>query len=267
MKQKIWANMIVLNEDKFVWFAIMSVIDIVDRILVWDTGSEDKTVEIIKKIQKLRPSKIDFKEVGKVSPEKVADIREQMLKISKCDWILILDGDEIWWYESIKKLAEVAQAGSNLDGVVVPFYNLIGDVYHYQDESAGRYQLLGKRGHLQLKLISRHIPGLNVQGKYPLEGYYDQNNQLVQNSKKLTFINAPYIHVTHLKRSTIPREYNKKKNELGHKFNKNFKLPEVFYQPFPELVSSPLGKQPLKDFLISLFLTPLRKVKRSFEYS
>ena len=51
-KQTIWANTIVHNEENFIWFAIMSVIDWVDKMLVWDTGSTDKTVEIIEEIIK-----------------------------------------------------------------------------------------------------------------------------------------------------------------------------------------------------------------------
>ena len=48
---KIWVNTIVHNEENFIWFAVMSVIDYVDKVLIYDTGSTDKTVEIIKEIQ------------------------------------------------------------------------------------------------------------------------------------------------------------------------------------------------------------------------
>ena len=86
----IWANTIVNNEENFIWFAIMSVLDYVDKILVWDTGSTDKTVEVIKTINS---NKLKFKEVGKVDPMEFTKMRQKMLEESKCDWILILDGD------------------------------------------------------------------------------------------------------------------------------------------------------------------------------
>ena len=49
---KIWANTVVHNEENFIWFAIMSVVDYVDKVLVYDTGSTDQTVSIIKEIKK-----------------------------------------------------------------------------------------------------------------------------------------------------------------------------------------------------------------------
>ena len=50
---KIWANTLVRNEERYIWFAAMSVIEHVDKILIWDTGSDDATVMIIKEIKKL----------------------------------------------------------------------------------------------------------------------------------------------------------------------------------------------------------------------
>ena len=99
---KIWANTIVNNEENFIWFAIMSVVDYVDKVLVWDSGSTDNTVAIIKEIQKIKKDRIIFREVGEVKGEDFAKARQAMLEQSRCDWILILDGDEIWWKGSIK---------------------------------------------------------------------------------------------------------------------------------------------------------------------
>ena len=47
----IWAHTLVKNEERFVWFAINSVIDYVDEMRVWDNGSSDSTVKIIKSIK------------------------------------------------------------------------------------------------------------------------------------------------------------------------------------------------------------------------
>jgi hypothetical protein len=49
---KITAHTLVKNEARFVWYSVMSVIEHVDKILLWDTGSTDGTKEILKKISK-----------------------------------------------------------------------------------------------------------------------------------------------------------------------------------------------------------------------
>ena len=51
---------LVKNEERFLWYAINSILPFVDKIMIWDTGSTDKTVEILKLITS---PKISFKEV------------------------------------------------------------------------------------------------------------------------------------------------------------------------------------------------------------
>lgn len=261
---KIWANTIVNNEENFIWFSIMSVVDYVDKILIYDSGSTDKTVEIIKEIEKIKGEKIEFKEVGDVDIFQFTKMRQQMLEESNCDWILILDGDEIWWENSIKKLVDTIQKkGSALDGIVVPMYVPVGDIYHMQDEKAGRYELLGRKGHLSLRAISKNIPGLYVDWPYGKESYFDSENKLVQEREKIIFVDAPYLHVTHMKRSNIKRKQNKYKYELGNLVSTDFKFPEVMYLSYPEIISSPWTRISGGDLIKAKFLTPLRKIKRN----
>ena len=54
------AIILIRNEENFIWFAINSVIDYVDEIMVWDMGSIDKTEEIVKSIDN---PKIKYKKV------------------------------------------------------------------------------------------------------------------------------------------------------------------------------------------------------------
>lgn len=259
---KIWANTIVHNEENFIWFAIMSVIDYVDELLVWDTGSSDKTVEIIKNLQK-NYKKIEFREVGPVDKFQFTKIRQAMLDKSDCDWILILDGDEIWWKNSIKQLRdEIDKKGKEIEGIVLPMKVAVGDIFHLQEETAGRYQILGRKGHISLKAFSRKIPGLHVDWPYGKEGFFDRNNQLIQERKKIVFLDAPFLHVTHLKRSSLQRLYGKFKYELGDRVPKQFKFPEVLYTQHPKIVASPWSKMSGTDFIKAGILTPLRKFKR-----
>lgn len=260
---KIWVNTIVNNEENFIWFAVMSVIDYVDKILIWDTGSTDGTVDIIKELMEVYRDKISFKEVGEVNKYQFAEIRQKMLEESECDWVLILDGDEIWWDDSIKKLREeINLKGNQIDGIVVPMVVPVGDIFHLQEERAGRYEVLGKKGHLTLKAFSKSIPSLHVDDFYGKEAFLDKDNTPIQEREKIIFLNTPFLHVTHLKRSKYKRKYDKSKYELGNPVSENFKFPEVFYKNYPRQIPDPFQKISGTDLIKAKFLTPLRKLKR-----
>jgi hypothetical protein len=73
---KIVAHTIVKNEARFVWYAVSSVIEHVDRVLLWDTGSTDGTSEILKELKILYKDKIDLQFVGDVTPQKFREVRK-----------------------------------------------------------------------------------------------------------------------------------------------------------------------------------------------
>lgn len=263
---KIWANTIVNNEENFIWFSIMSVIDFVDRILIWDTGSTDKTVTIIKEMMRVKKNKIEFREVGRVDKYKFTKMRQAMLKQSNCDFLLILDGDEIWWKDSIKKIIkEINTKGTEIDGIVVPMVVPVGDIYHLQEESAGRYKLLGRKGHFNLRVINKKIPGLHVDWPYGKESFFDANSTLVQERKGIIFLETPYLHVTHLKRSSGIRDNNKFKFEMGESSPRHFKYPEVFYVSHPDVVPNPWKRLSRVEFVLAKAITPLRRIKRKLQ--
>lgn len=260
----IWVNTIVNNEENFLWFSVMSVVDYVDKVIIWDTGSTDRTTEIIRELKKVKGDKISFKEVGRVSPDQFTKMRQKMLEQSRADWILILDGDEVWWGGSIKKVLNEINKKEEIEGVVVPMYVPVGDIYHFQDEKAGRYKILGRTGHLSLKFISKKIPGLHADWPYGKEGFFDNENKLIQERKKIIFLDAPFLHLTHLKRSSKERIYEKFKHEIGNKVKGDFKFPEVFYSRYPAFITSPWSEISGTDLIKARILTPLRKIKRFF---
>lgn len=262
-KTKTWVNCIVHNEENFVWFSIMSIIDFVDKVLVWDTGSTDKTVEIIQEIIKEKGDKVAFKEVGKVDKKGFTKMRQLMLEQSNCDWILVLDGDEVWWEDSIKKAVHCLKSQKSADTIVVPFFNAVGDLYHFQPQAAGKYELLGRKGHLTIRLINKKIPGLHVEGPYGVEGYYDQNNNQLQarDQERMLFIDAPFLHMTHLKRSSRD-DHNKYKFELGLRFPPHFQYPEVLKTIPPTIVPYPWNKRSLWYTVISALKFPYHKLLR-----
>ncbi len=245
----------------------MSVIQHVDDIYIWDTGSTDGTIEIIDHIIKQKKN-IHFKKLGENNFDEAA-IRSEMLQSDNSDWIIIVDGDEIWWGDSIKQVVETIKSkGENIESIVVPTYNLVGDIFHYQEKEAGRYNLAGKVGHYALRAFNRHIPGLTTKGEHGVFGWFDAEGKRVEerDPSKMVFVDAPYLHASHLRRSDKNKDVYKRskklKYEIGESFPKDFYYPEVFFRDRPMIV--PCIWEPM-DFSFkskAFFVTPVRKIYR-----
>lgn len=245
---KISAHCLVKNEERFIWYAVNSVIDFVDEVMIWDQGSRDHTVEIIKSINS---PKIVFKE----SSEKVQILRQRMLEETGADWIFILDGDEVWGDDAIKNLQfTIYNLQNKKDLIVVPNYMLIGDIFHYQESAAGRYKIAGRVGHYNVRAI-RKTSGLHIEGTYPNEAYVTKEGVKVQDldKERMLFLDEPYLHASFLK---------KRKYEIGESFPKDFYYPEVFFKSKPAIVPSPWQATTVGYKLNALWQTPLKKIKR-----
>ncbi len=266
---KITAHTLVKNEDRFIWYSIMSVINYVDEYIVWDTGSTDKTIQIIESIH---DPKIKFKRIKTGNVFEEDKVRQEMLDETKSDWFLTVDGDEIWWDRSISKLRRfVSKFGDRYDCLVVPTINLVGDIYHYQEERAGNYNLAGKVGHYNLRAVNRKIPGLNSINPHGLWGYADERGVLIQDRDKTRIKlldDAPYLHASFLNRSTsldeVYKRNHKLKHEIGINFPLNYYYPEVFFRSRPNIVPNVWENMDSGFWLQSFFETPLRKMKRRY---
>lgn len=255
---KIVAHTLVKNEEKFIWYSINSIINHVDEILVWDTGSTDNTPEIIKFIKN---PKIKFKEIGSASAQELSNLRKKMLEESNdADFIFILDGDEIWHEgvvrELINKLPNLKE-----DVVVCSNYMLIGDMFHYQEKSAGKYKIADKKGHYNIRVI-RNLSNLSVSGVYPNEAYVDSNGVKVQNfsPERIFFFDKPYLHASFLNRSQNDKK--KLKYEIGESFPKDFFYPEAFFRTRPTGIPIVWGIMSMGYRLRAFIETPIKKIKR-----
>ncbi len=284
---KISTHVLVKNEDRFLWYSVMSVIKYVDRIRIWDTGSTDNTLKIIDEIKKTDSAKkldiFDYQKVkiGHFDESKMRNnmmndsftaVRQDMLEKTTAEWFLIVDGDEVWWDESIKNVTtKIRLDPEKYDSLVIPSTNLIGDMYHYQEAKAGRYHLAGRVGHYGLRGVRRGIKGLHAQGGHGIFGWSDNNNQRIEyhNIKKTLFLDSPYLHATHLKRSStydgdrrVFKRVKKNKHELGIPFSKDFYYPEVFFRDRPSIVPSVWEVPTISYKFRAFFETPLRKIYR-----
>lgn len=114
--QTISLCMITKNEEKNIKACLESVKDIVDEIIIVDTGSTDKTVDIAKSCgAKVFTHKWnnDFSEARNVSLDKATK-----------DWIIVLDGDEVLPKEDGKKLKNIINATS-MEGLYLRLENIV----------------------------------------------------------------------------------------------------------------------------------------------
>jgi len=271
---RIYAHCLVKNEENYLWFSVMSMIDYVDKVFIWDTGSSDKTLQIIKEIEKARPGKIYFKEVGDVDINEFTSTRRKMLDETDSDWFILVDGDEIWWEDGIRYLISIINKnGEELDSIVNGYINLVGDIYHFQDKNAAGYKIDGKIGFLNIRAINKKIDGLNVAKPHGQQGFFNKDGILVQDmdKKRRRFIAKPaYLHFTNLLRSSevfnskVPKRKMKFKYELGKSLPLDFYYPEIFFKPRPEIVPN-LWVARNNSYLFRATLeTPLKVFKRKF---
>src|SRR4030042_216480 len=270
---KIWTHTLVRNEEKYVWFAVESVINYIDKLLLWDTGSTDKTREIIKNLKKKYPDKICVRLLGEVTPQEFTDLRQDMLSETKSDWFIIVDGDEVWWDEGIKKTTDIIRENKDRhESIVNGYYNLVGDIFHYQEEKAGMYRMDDRKGHINIRAVNRNIPGLNIVKPHGQQGIYDGNGVLVQErspNKRFHLKGKTYLHFTNVLRSScidkdllVPKRGGKLKYDLGISFPNSFYYPESFFRPRPEFVPSPWKNRGREFVYKSLWLSPFRSIKR-----
>ena len=268
----IWAHTLVKNEEKYLWYAVSSVIDYVDKLLLWDTGSTDGSSMIAKRLKEKFPERIDFKQVTLRGAEEFPKVRKAMLEVTDADWFIVVDGDEVWWEDSIKKVVRlISTRGRNIESIVVPMIYPVGDIFHRQEEAAGKYRIAGRKGHLNLRAVNRKIPGLSSSNPHGTWGWTDGEGKMIQDRdpKKIVFVDAPYLHFSLLPRAgersedeKVIKRAQKLKHELGTPFPKDYYYPEVFFRPRPDSVPSPWERMDTKFLIRSAIETPPRKIKR-----
>lgn len=249
MINNLTAHMLVFNEEKWIKLAILSVLPHVSSLLIFDTGSSDKTVEIVKSFN---DEKIKFEEKGKSDCEKIISLRNEMIDKTKTDWFMVADGDEIYPSRIFQEVKEIIdEKNDKYFGIFLKNHVCVGDIFHELPEIYGKYEFCGKKGHLNLRFFKK-MNGWKWQGNYPLEFYGDKNGDSINKMcDKLIFVNDYYYHMTFLKRSEI-KSRNRIKYHLGKKITD--KLPEV--------LRNNISQKRSKEYIVrSILETPFRYVK------
>ena len=109
---------IVKNEEKFIAQCLQSVAGVVDEIVLVDTGSTDRTVEIAENM--------GAKVYHHAWQDSFSEARNYALQFATCDWILHLDADEELDKKDQKLLRRTLETTKS-DSIFVPILNYLPD--------------------------------------------------------------------------------------------------------------------------------------------
>lgn len=265
---KITAHLVVKNEDRWLWFTIKSVIDFVDYLYVIDTGSIDRTQKIINlfatdpRYQK----KIRFEIFKLKSSSDMHIVRQYLLSVTKTDWVMLIDGDEIFYKKSMEEIRSIITKKYNY--VISRFENCIGSVYLRQNFERGNYNLLGHKGNLTLKLFKLSNLNLTWAGNYEKEGeglFHLETNEAIKPIENDSYLlDTPYLHTSYTKRSSlflgdllIKYRWKKYIEDFDFKVTGNkINFPEVFYSIRPNMIRDPFSEY----FADLIFRSVARKI-------
>lgn len=238
----ITAHCLVKNEDRFVWYAIMSVIDIVDRVLVYDTASTDQTIDVIRTINN---PKLVLRQHGAVDLASHTRLRQQMLEETETDWFLILDGDEVWPFRQLQNvLSSLDSLSHQVVGVGVNFLPCVGDIYHYRPK--GPYNLFElTQANTSVRFFRNHS-GLHWSGDYGQDILLDsESRNIFTNRAFFVFRPEYYLHMTHLRRSSqaSSQVWLRSQKQIStysrwdfQRMPDDVEMPEVLFYSHPEIV-------------------------------
>jgi glycosyltransferase involved in cell wall biosynthesis len=106
VKDLITVHCRVRNEERFIKAAILSVLPLAHRVLVYDTGSTDRTLA---EIRSIGSDKIELVEKAPSDPRGIMEYRNEMIERTETEWFMLVDGDEIYPAHSVRRILEEMQ--------------------------------------------------------------------------------------------------------------------------------------------------------------
>ena len=183
-------GILTFNSEKHIREVLESVRDIADQIVVLDSGSEDRTLEIVK----------DFGAEVHYRPfDNFVNQKNHLLSLCRGDWVLFLDDDEVVSEELSKSIKEAVSGSSEFSGYRMnritnylgrwirhawnPDYQLrlakkescrwVGDMVHESLEVDGKVGTLeGELLHYSYTSVSQHLKKIDLYSTLYAEGAY-----------------------------------------------------------------------------------------------
>lgn len=177
------------DEEKNIARCINSVKDIVDEIVVVDTGSKDKTVEIAESL--------GARIIHTKWEDDFSKARNTAIDNAKCDWILFLDADEVVKKEDVGKIRPLLE-DDTVEAYMFKFIN-----YGGASISSGRTDI-----HYNFKLFRNNG---KLRYVYPvhenLRNVVDKRD-LIYKDSGITILHYGYLNETRIEKNKTQRYIN-----------------------------------------------------------
>lgn len=118
---------IVCNEERWIYYALKSIQEYIDKFVVIDNLSTDRTVSEI-----IRLGITPIQKAGTVK-----DLRNEAAELTGCDWVWWIDGDEVWEdIQAVKARACIDAYDRNKDISILncQLLRFIDDRFHYDGQ-------------------------------------------------------------------------------------------------------------------------------------
>lgn len=145
-------SMIVRNAEKTIARAAQPFLGVFDEIVVADTGSSDRTIEILRDLG------------AKIFPHEWRDdfsaARNAALDASDCDWFFSLDSDEYVTMDDARQIARIADAGE-CDACMFDTKNFVSQPDDGTVPTEGEERKIGPAYFMSIKvrLARKRLPG------------------------------------------------------------------------------------------------------------
>lgn len=213
---KVSLSMIVKNEEATIEQTLESIKDFVDEIVVVDTGSTDKTKEIVQKYTKFL--------YNYTWNDSFSDARN--LALSKCtgDWILRLDGDEVFPEEAILPIWEFIQ-NDEADIILFSINNYL------EDPTKGDNPKIAVS---KTARLFKNLEGIKFSGRVHEE--IDSSIELLSKSQRIRVITSP-VRLQHFGYLKDKKELSSKYEYYAHLSTLDIKENPKNYKPYFNLAN------------------------------
>lgn len=114
----------VRNEERFVRQAIESVLPLAKKVLVYDTGSTDRTLE---EVSAIPSDKIEIVRRPSADAKGLLAYRNEMIERTDTEWFMLVDGDEVYPDGAADRIArELASVPAGIHRIVIGRKHFIG---------------------------------------------------------------------------------------------------------------------------------------------